>query len=428
MTRRLPSFSSLDRASLCRASTVLPAADSITEDATSGTVMHAFLLRVAALRAEGASPEDAAQAAALEAPEEEQEFLTSIPVENLPTDPSAFAGEVALAFDAATGQARELGRDIGRRYEEAALAQGKPLSPTEFVGSSDVMALMGSDGVYNGDFKKRGRYVKPARANWQIKAGLVAACRAWGRQRGRGEVIRIFEDGRPPFRDHADFGPADIEAAQVELTRLAIRIIQDRKAHAQGEEIPAVTGSHCRYCASFQWCPANGTLARRLGSEPEMVKGELVALITRENAPGVRRRIVQARAVIDAAEHALDELASQEAAAGRPLVLEPGLFYAPVPRPREVIDGAQAEALLRSELGEAAGLALEIDVTKAGLKKAIRAKLNGARGVTKAEAELLEKLRRAGAVKKTVSYSCDEVREKSQPRQAELPPANEEAA
>lgn len=425
--QRLPSFSALPRAAACRASTVLPAVETVSDDATSGTVMHAFLHRVGELRAGGATAEDAQIAAATEAPEDEREFLEAIPVDSLPTDPAAFASEVALAFDAATGTARELGRNIDRRYEEAAIAQGKPLSPTEFVGSVDVTALMGSDGVFVADWKKRGRYVKPARENMQVKAGLVAACRAWGRTRGKGEIIRIYEDGRPPYRDAHDFGPADIEAAQVDLTKLALRILADRRAHAKGEEIPAVAGAHCRYCPSFQFCPGNATLARRLGGEPEAVKGELVALISRENAPEVRRRIVQARAVIDAAEAALDALASQEAAAGRPLQLEPGLFYAPVPRPRETIDGAKAEALLRAELGEHAAVALSIDVTKAGLKRAIQRKLNGARGVSKVEEAILEKLRRAGAVKKTVSYSCDEVRQKAAPAQAEIP-ATPEAA
>lgn len=428
MSRRLPSFSSLDRASRCRASCVLPAADSVSDDAVSGTVMHTFLLRVAELRAQGVCVEDAALAAALDAPEEERDFLQAIPVETLPTDPKAFAGEVALALDVATGKARELGRDIGRRYEEAAAAQGRPLAPTEIVGSLDVVALMDADGVFVADWKKRGRYVKPARENLQVRAGLVAACRAWGRTRGRGQVIRIFDDARDPFRDTVDFDAAAIDAAQVELTKLAARIFSDRKAAAKGEAIPAVTGSHCRYCPSFQWCPANAQLARRV-AEPQELREALTDApqITRESAPAIRQRIVQARRVIDEVEKALDELASQEAAAGRPLVLEPGLFYAPVPRNREVIDGAKAEAVLRAELGALADEAIEKDVTKKGISRALRKKLNGGRGITKAEAELLEKLRKAGAVKKTTSYSCDEVRGKAQPQQ-EILPAPSEAA
>jgi len=422
MTRRLPTFSAIGRAMACRASAVLPAADSITEDATSGTIMHAFLLRVGELRASGMPAEDAQVAAALEAPEDEREFLEAIPVESLPTDPKGFAGEVALAFDAATGKARELGRDIGRRYEEAAQAQGKPLAPTEFVGSVDVAALLGDDGIFVADWKKRGMYVTPARENWQIKTGLVAAAQAWGRIRGRGEVIRIYDDGRDPYRDRADFTPTDLERAQVDLTLLAVRILADRKAYDAGDEIPAVTGPQCRYCASFQWCPANAALARRVAEPAELREAITDApLISRENAPAIRRRLVQAKAVLEAVESALDTLASQEAAAGRPLELEPGLFYAPVPRPRETIDGAKAESILRAELGDAAGVAIEIDVTKAGLKRAIREKMNGARGVAKVETEILEKLRRAGALKKTVSYSCGEVRAKASPKQSELP-------
>jgi hypothetical protein len=417
--RRLPTFSALGRADLCRASAVLPTADNISEAATSGTVMHAFLLRVAELRKEGREPDEAADLAAQEAPEDERDFLASIPVENLPTDPAAFAGEVALALDVATGKARELGRNIDRRYEEAAAAQGKPLAPTEFVGSLDVAALMGADGAFVADWKKRGRYVSPARENLQIKAGIVAACRAWGRQRGAGEIIRIYEDGRPPYVDRMTLSAAEVDTAQRDLTLLAARIFRDRQAHAKGEQIPATTGDHCRYCASFAWCPSNLALVREMAG-PDLSEAGAGPLITRENFPVVLRRLTQAKQVIGEVEEALDRFASQEAARNQPLEVEPGYVFAPFPRPRESIDAEKAEATLIAELGEAGKLAIEKDVTKTAIKKAIR-KAHGSKGIGKREEALLERLRAAGAVKKTVSYTC-EVRARKQGAQPALIP------
>ena len=405
--RRLPSFSALGRADLCRASAVLPAADNISDASESGTVMHQFLLRVAELRKEGRDAEEAADMASQEAPEDERAFLSGIPVESLPTDPSAFAGEVALALDVATGKARELGRDIGRRYEEAAAAQGKPLSPTEIVGSVDVAALMSTDGVFVADWKKRGRYVKPARENMQIKAGIVAAARAWGRSRAAGEIIRIYEDGRPPYVDRVNLSASEVDAAQRDLTILAARIIRDRQAHAKGGQIPATTGQHCRYCASFQFCPANNALARRIAEPAELREALTDApVITRELAPAILRRLVQAKAVIAEVEEALESFASQEAAAGRPLDVEPGFVFVPVPIPRESIDAAKAEAILIAELGEDGRAAIEREVTKTAIDKAIR-KARGRKGITKARESLLERLRAAGAVKKTISYTFD---------------------
>lgn len=396
--KRLPTFSGIGRAMACRASCVLAQADHVSDEAESGTAMHSFLERVAALRAEGKVAEEAAAVALTEAPEDEQPFLASIPVEELPTDPKAFAAEVALAFDAATGKCREIGRGLARNYGEVA--------PTEFVGTVDIAALMDSDGVFVADWKKRGRYVRAARDNWQIRAGLVAAAGAWGRTRGRGSIIRIYEDG-DVYRDRGDLSAPDLEQARYELTMLAVSIVKDRAAYSRGEQIPATTGSHCRYCPSFQFCPANLTLARRMAAEPQAVQIELEALVTRETAPQVVRALAQAKAIVKAIEDAIDSLASQAAADGQPLEMGDGTVYAPIPRQRESIDGELAAPILRAELGEHASVAIALDVTKAGIKKAIGRKLNGARGVSKIEADVIEKLRKAGAVKRSVSYSCD---------------------
>lgn len=387
MSNRLPTFSSIDRAMRCRASTCLPAADSVSDYAESGTVMHRYLQRV---------PEIGQEAALAEAPEDEQPFLAAIPVEELPTDPKQYAAEVALAFDAASGTAREIGRNLDRDYGS--------VRPTEFVGTVDLASLVGGDGVYVADWKKRGRYVKGAKDNWQIRAGIVAASIAWGRTRGCGSIIRIFEDGEV-FRDRADFSPGDIEQDKYELTMLAVSITNDRRAYIQGEEIPAVTGSHCRYCPSFQFCPSNLSLARRLTTEPDVVRNEIV--VSRETAPQVVIALRQIKQVAKTIEEALDALASQAAAAGQPIDMGDGTVYAPVPRNRESIDGVRAKAILEAELGEHAVAAISIDVTKSGIKKALQRKLNGARGISKAEEELLGKLRAAGAVKKSTSYSCD---------------------
>ncbi len=403
--RRLPSFSSIERAVRCRASTVLPQTEHVSDAAEGGTVMHTFMERVRNLRGEGKPPEEAREVALAEAPEEEQGFLGAIPVEDLPTDPKAFAAEVALAFDALTGQARELGRGIGRRYEQAALAQGKPLAPTEFAGTVDIAALHGSDGVFIGDWKRRGRYVKAARDNWQIRTGLVAAAAAWGRSRGVGSIIRIYEDGET-YRDRGDLSAEDLQQAKFELTTLAVGILNDRKAFARGEEVPATTGDHCRYCPSFQFCPANLALIRRIVTDEPAVRAEIV--VNRDTAPRIVAFVAQLRSLQEEVKDALDTLAAQAAAEGKPLEMGDGTVYAPVAKPRESIDGGTAtRALLEKEFGaDALVKEFDLDVSKAALKSALRKRLPGGRGVTKAEEELLAKLRKAGVVKRSVSSSC----------------------
>jgi hypothetical protein len=403
--KRLPSFSSIERAVRCRASTVLPQADHVSDQAEGGTVMHTFMERVRNLRAEGKALEEARELALAEAPEEEQDFLAAIPVEDLPTDPKAFAAEVALAFDALTGKARELGRGIGRRYEQAALAQGKPLAPTEFVGTVDIAALHGSDGVFVGDWKRRGRYVKAARDNWQIRAGLAAAAAAWGRSRGLGSIIRIYDDGET-YRDRGELSSADLNQARYELTTLAVAILNDRKAFAKGEEIPATTGDHCRYCPSFQFCPSNLALVRRIVTDEPAVRAEIV--VNRETAPKIVAFVAQLKALQEEVKDALDTLAAQAAAEGKPLEMGDGTVYAPVAKSRDSIAGGSAtRALLEQEFGtEALAKEFDLDVTKSAIKAALRKRLPGGRGVTKAEEEFVEKLRKAGVVKRSVSSSC----------------------
>ncbi len=384
---RLPTFSALNRADACRASAVLPGADSVSEHSTSGMNVHRYLQRV---------NEIGRDAALAEVPDSDRALCEALDTASLPTDPAAFAPEVSLAYDVVSGKAREIGRGLDRNYG--------PVGPTEIVGTLDVGALMGSDGFYDGDFKKgwsHGRHTPPPDRNLQIKAGLVAGCRAYGRTRGRGEVIRIFDDG-DHYRAAVDLSTAQIDGAEGELVMLASRVMLDRQAYEAGEEVPAVTGPHCTYCPSFQWCPANLALARELGGQPLDFKERTLALLTPENAPQVYQRMKQARAVIEEIEVAVKTYARQT-----PIALGEGVIYGVRLGEERKIDGAIAAAALREVLGDAASEAVEPEVTLSSLKRAIKKYLaerpaENVRGaIGKMEERALDLLKARGALKVT---------------------------
>ncbi len=388
MTKRpLPTFSALNRAQACRASAVLPGADSISEHATSGTNVHRFLQR---------TNEVGRDQALLEVADDDRALCEALDTASLPTDPKAFAPEVALVYDAVTGKARELGRGLERNY-------GAP-GPTDFVGTVDIAALMGDDGAFVGDWKKgwsHGRTTPPPARNLQLKAGLVAACRAWDRRRGKVEMIRIFDDG-DAYRASAAFSPAEVDAAEGELVMLASRIMLDRTTYDSGREVPAVTGPHCTYCPSFAWCPANLALARELGLAPQEFRDRSVALITPANAPQVYERVKQARAVLDEVEAAIQTYARQT-----PIDLGDGVVYGVRPEERRAIDGHLAEPALAEVLGDAAKTAIEPEVTIASVKRAVkkylaaRPKENVRGAAAELEKRALEVLKARGALKVT---------------------------
>jgi hypothetical protein len=378
---------------------VLPGADSVSEYAASGTNVHRFLERVNQVGRD---------AALLEVPEDDRALCEALDVASLPTDPAAFAPEVALAYDAVTGKAREIGRGLGRAYGD--------VSPTEFVGTVDIAALAGDDGAFVGDWKKgwsHSRLTPPPARNLQIKAGLVAACRAWGRARGKGQIIRIFDDGETYAPAPTAFTPAQVDAAEGELVMLASRIMLDRERYAAGEEVQAVTGTHCGYCPSFQWCPANVALARELGGAPVDWKARTLALLTPENAPQVYQRMKQARAVLDEVEEAVKTYARQT-----PIDLGDGVVYGVRPEESRRIDGRLAEAALAEVLGDAAKEAIEPDVTLASVKRAIRKyiaehpKENVRGALGEFEKKALEVLKARGALKVTQAGKIIEHRPK----------------
>lgn len=363
----LPTASRLERAVQCAASNVLPVVEHDGGGAQAqGRAVHAFLENVSRVGREKAL-------AAL--PEEFVGICEAIDVAALPVDADAYAAEVTLAYCWKTNTARELGRGLGRDYRAA--------TATEFVGTADVVALL-DDAVYIGDFKPRwSPNVTPAAKNYQLKFLALAACRAYGRSEAHVELIHVGPDGA--WRDSARLDAFDLDVFSGELAGLADYV---ERAKSEPELATATEGKWCRFCPSFSFCPAKKNLALTLATAPETA-----IRLSPETAGAAWARLKAARQVLDRVEEALEAYARET-----PFATPDGLVVSAGERRTETIDGVAAAPVLE-RLG--LGTLIEPKVTKTAITKAA--------GKVKAP-EVLEALRKAGALKVTITNPIQEKR------------------
>ena len=368
----LPSASGLTRALHCPASTVLPKVRRESSAFVQQRIdFHAF---VDAVNKRGL------EAAIAEAPEDMREVWGQMDLSALPTDPNAYATEVALAWDPTTDKARELNRAGTRDYADA--------RETEYVGTADAVALLGDDAVWVGDIKPRFTpNVPPAHQNWQLRFLALAMCRLHGRSRAVVELIHADESGS--WRDRAEFDALELDLIAGELALLGGRIAEDR---AKGQAEPT-EGSWCRYCDSFAHCPAKQALATALATGRIGVPAGTELALTPENAGVAWQRVKQAEQVLERIREALEQFAREQ-----PFATPDGLVVSAGERRTESIDGNAAHAVLE-RLGINVG---EWKVTKTAIAKAA--------GKGRSE-EVLEALRKAGVVKTTISNPIQERRQ-----------------
>ena len=320
------------------------------EHTDRGSAIHAFLGAVGSM--------GAAEALA-HVPEIHRGAAAAISLEDLATiDPASYAHEVAFALDVATGAARELGRDLGRRYP--------PLGARELPGTADLVGLS-SDGeaVLVGDYKTGRRRLVPARENWQLRILGLAAARAYGR--ARADVMLIYVHGDVVWYDRASYDAFELESIAGDLADAvgAVRLARDQME--RGYAPTPTMGEHCRYCPALRAgsCPAQTSLLHSLAVGPG---ADLSGALTPEKARDAYRAMRQIDLVVARTWAALHAYATVH-----PLDLGGGLTFGPRERSRETLDGALARELLRTQFGqEVADEAAEWKVTKKSVGEALR--------------------------------------------------------
>ena len=342
------SASSLQRVAICPAAGALPSVRTVSDAAGRGTALHAYLAAV------GRVGHDEALA---QVPEEHRAACAALDVSRLPVDPGGWAAEVAWALDFESGQARELGRDIGRNYPKT--------GPTEIVGTADVVGI-GTRHlarrviklVYVLDYKSGRVGLARARDNWQLKFLALAAARTYGATAARIGLIKIDEDGDATY-DTADLDTLDLDAVALELKKIMRAVQAARWAWSKGRAPRATTGDHCRFCNSLPYCQAQTSLIRQATGNEELIESQL-APVSAEAAAQAWERVKALKAVVARAEQAIYAYA-----VGNPIPLPTGLLLGQVESSRETVDGPTVRKVLLEMTGPQAAIYFAAWVTGA---------------------------------------------------------------
>ena len=264
--------------------------------------------------------------------------------------------EVSYAWNSVTGECRELGVGLGRKYD---------LKPNEIAGTADI--IVGGDSVI--DIKTGFKRSAPAAENWQVL--FFAMCLSRIRSLDRVDVALYYlqEDGSW----WVDMGTVD--------TFTLLTFEAELRAALKGG--PPTPGEWCRYCPSFSACPAKiGLIIATFAGQGKNI---LVPHIDAENAADAYERLNAVKEVCGHVEAALKAYAAEAT-----IPLGDGRYYGVVETIKEDIDAEKASELLGVVPG-----AFRFSTSKTAITKVYGK-------------EALERLRAAGAV---VRRSIKTVRE-----------------
>lgn len=262
MSRHLTTFSGASRVAECPASAALPVQVHSTSGAAErGDAIHGFL---EAVLANHLHHEEALAAV----PDEWRETCAKIDWAAIlgDVDRASVRCEVAYAISSETGDVRELGEGIKRRYD----ARGD-----EVPGTLDIEAT-GLDGRPVVKDFKTGRAVTPCSRNWQMRAGAYALHRKTGAEEIVAQLVYVDEDGGVTIDEHV-FDAFDLADFPAELRRVLAGIDAARESVARGS-VRVSEGEWCRYCPAFATCPAKTGLVRAMLPDLTTIESTIAAM------------------------------------------------------------------------------------------------------------------------------------------------------
>jgi PD-(D/E)XK nuclease superfamily len=396
----LPGPSSLGRIAACITSEALSHSRSSSIWAEAGDAVHAFLADCVNL--------GRAEALALALPEY-REGLEAIPLDRLPPlEPQAYAAEVSYAFNLVTGEARELGRGLGRDEARALAKDG------EMVGTADLVGLT-ADSVIVYDWKSGRGHVDRAEVNWQAKTYAVMAAKTHDKRAAIVFLTRVLDDGTV-WHDGAQMDSMDLDVHEG-----AVRSLMDRRAWVQtvpvDERPPLHEGLHCKYCPALPFCPAKVSLLQATLEND----GSLLQASTVELTP---ERATRAWNKIEAAEKLLERLKAivKDYARHHPFRTREGYVVDERQETREEIVGVKAKPVLEAAFGDMGAVVYgesavqTVDITKEAFKKALRKYVLPTRAgakISHLEVEAFDALRKGGALSVRTFKSVKERKERT---------------
>ena len=354
--------SSHDRIAACPTSEILPHVKETSDDATRGTIIHAFLDDVA---------KHGREEALARAPEEYSLVCAAIDTDRLPIG-AAFRSEVAFAYDTVKGTAREI---PVRNRQYVGLAE------TEIAGTADVVAEIDADTVYVGDYKT-GHHPPPPDSH-QLRDYALFAARAMGKSQAIAEIIKVRDDGTV-WRDRKEFDAFEL-AIQEQVIRDTLRAVE------KADPAKVTVGEHCRYCPAFKSCPATLALAKQVAAN------ELeIPPLTKETAALALERVKAVKKVLSSVEAEIKAFAERES-----IPLQNGKTYGPRPwMQREIVVEKAMPALIEKYGLAAVDAAFPRRATVSAVEKlAKEAAIAAGEKVAPATRALMQELEQLGAVR-----------------------------
>lgn len=257
--------------------------------------------------------------------------------------PDDYAREVAFAWDWFAGKAWEIGRGMERRYPV------DEKTPTVICGTADVIGVA-PDRVIVEDFKTGWGHLTRAKDNWQLAGYAIAAALTYDRPQASVGLVRLREGD--PWYDRATLDEMDLAGRAAEVSERLGALLQADPAKLEPNE-----GEWCRWCPSFDHCPAKQLLARSLLNLEPSDPGAL----TQDGARRVVQLVAAGRELLDRIEERLKEYAR-----AKPVDLGNGQVYGPYQK--KLGDAVSVDAsmdVLRARYGDDTGIALH----KAALKE-----------------------------------------------------------
>lgn len=275
--------------------------------------------------------------------------------------------EVAYAWDYRTGDARELGVDVGREYR---------ISDTEIAGTADVVDRYRNNVIII-DWKTG--EPPPARNNAQLL--FLAMCEAKIRGYVSIEVQIRSVNERGVWIDSEPLTQFDLDVFEAQL----VRAINEAK---DAEPRP---GAHCKWCPVRDTCPQTvGTITEEVEQYPLALRG-VQDIQSAAHAEWLLHRVDAAEQLIGSIKAKVKEFADKE-----PIVLANGKKWGPYVCVRETIAGPVDKLIAAGVPQEL----IEYSVAKTAIEK--HAKDNAEKGYGAAAARAaIERLRDAGCVRES---------------------------
>lgn len=374
----LPTASSIQRAMMCPGSMVLPRVQNINEGNKRGSAVHLFLRDSLKLGREKAL---------LSVADEYRLDCEEVDLSKLPPNIVESRAEATFKFNPKTGKGEFVGCDLDRNY---------PSDDGCFYGTADLFGYFEKGFPVILDYKTGDSYVPPPRENWQLRMLAVAAGRYCNAERVCIGIVSI-RGGETVCRTEV-LEQMDLDLDAANLSSLADRHVQESAKGDGKAAYSLTTGSHCDWCPSRVYCPAQTAIIRELAGESATdLASSIQAMLTPQNAAKAYNRLKQVRNALRNVEKALYGYAAQN-----PIELGEGLYFGATTSKREELDGIAVYSAVQKMLGtEAANVACEIDATKASIKRAVKkAKEEGIikSSMAEAEREILANVKMSGGI------------------------------